>query len=110
MRSAADDLSIYGSLPIVHDTGGLHDTVEMLNVGADSGNGFVFETYDSNGLYWAIGEAMKFYRLPPEVRDRQIARIMDAAGKRFNHDVTAAAYIATYEKMLNRPLIVNKNI
>ena len=100
----------YGSLPIVHDTGGLHDTVEMLNVGADSGNGFVFETYDSNGLYWAIGEAMKFYRLPPEVRDRQIARIMDAAGKRFNHDVTAAAYIATYEKMLNRPLIVNKNI
>ena len=82
----------------------------MLNVGADSGNGFVFETYDSNGLYWAIGEAMKFYRLPPEVRDRQIARIMDAAGKRFNHDVTAAAYIATYEKMLNRPLIVNKNI
>ena len=34
----------FGSLPVVHDTGGLHDTVEPLNVNTHTGNGFLFET------------------------------------------------------------------
>ncbi len=95
----------YGSLPIVHDTGGLHDTVEHLNVANNAGNGFVFENYDSNGLYWAISEAIKFHQLPPMVREAQITRIMEQAAKRFTHDVTAASYIKIYEEMLHRPLV-----
>ncbi|MDD4818427.1 MAG: glycogen/starch synthase [Victivallaceae bacterium] len=96
---------LYGSLPIVHDTGGLHDTVEHLNLGAHTGNGFVFENYDSNGLYWAIGEAMKFYHLPDDEKEREIARIMEQGARRFTHDVTAAGYINIYEKMLHRKLV-----
>ena len=56
--------AIYGALPIVHDTGGLHDTVSHLSVEKSSGNGFVFQFYDSQGLYWAMDEAMHFSACP----------------------------------------------
>jgi len=97
--------AIYGALPVVHDTGGLHDTVVQLDVKKNLGNGFIFETYDSGGLFWAIQEAMKFYKLPAKTKARQIERIMTESVATFNHDVTAQQYIELYEKMLQRPLI-----
>jgi starch synthase/alpha-amylase len=97
--------AIYGALPVVNDTGGLHDTVAPLDVKNNSGNGFIFETYDSGGLFWAIQEAMKFYKLPAKIKAGQIERIMTESAARFNHDVTAQQYIELYEKMLQRPLI-----
>jgi len=97
--------AIYGSLPVARDTGGIHDTVTHLNVENNSGNGFVFETYDSSGLFWAIQQAMLFYERPANQREDQIKRIMVHAEKTFNHDVTARHYINLYEKMLQRPLL-----
>lgn len=95
---------IYGSLTVAHDTGGLHDTVELLDVGRNVGNGFPFLTYDSQGLEWAIDQAMTFYRLPTDVREAQVSRIMTDAKRRFNHRQCAAQYIKIYEEMLKRPL------
>lgn len=97
--------SIYGSLPIARDTGGLHDTVTHLDVANNQGNGFVFETYDSNGLFWAVEQAMQFHRLPAAVKNPQIERIMRESIGRFNHSETARRYFAIYEKMLNRPIV-----
>jgi starch synthase len=97
--------TIYGSLPIAHDTGGLHDTIQHLNIENNSGNGFLFETYDSGGLAWAIDQAMFFYQQDIHTRGTQIGRIMDESKNRFCHAVTAQAYIDIYEKMLNRPLV-----
>ncbi len=96
---------LYGSLPIVHNTGGLHDTVEHLNAEAGTGNGFRFDFYDAQGLSWAIDEAMRFHLLPAEERHRQIERIMRESADRFTHAVTAQHYIDIYEQMLNRPLV-----
>jgi starch synthase/alpha-amylase len=95
----------YGSLPVVHDTGGIHDTISHLDLQRSTGNGFVFETYDAHGLWWAIGEAMHFYRQPAKVKKAQIRRIMQESGQSFTHDVTARHYIELYERMLQRPLI-----
>ncbi|MCX7591485.1 MAG: glycosyltransferase, partial [Kiritimatiellae bacterium] len=97
--------AIYGTLTVAHDTGGLHDTVSDLDVATDSGNGFLFRVYDSRGLRWAIDQAMAFWRLPGEVKARQIARIMREGVARFNHEVTAKRYIELYEAMLERPLL-----
>ncbi|AKJ63772.1 glycogen synthase [Kiritimatiella glycovorans] len=97
--------SIYGSLPIAHDTGGLHDTVVPLDAGAGTGNGFRFENYDSGGLRWAIDCAMAFYRLPEEQRAAQVSRVMRESGERFTHAAVARRYIEIYEKMLQRPLV-----
>ncbi len=96
---------LYGSLPIVNNTGGLRDTVSDLRVESGQGNGFVFTVYDSAGLRWAMDEAMRFFRLPESVRAYQIARIMRESLATFNHAVTAQRYFDIYEKMLQRPLV-----
>ena len=96
---------IYGSLAVAHNTGGLHDTVEPLDWTASKGNGFVFNNYDSNGLLWAMDQAMEFFHAPAEVREREIQRIMSESLQRFNHHECAREYIKLYEKMLNRPLV-----
>ena len=96
---------IYGALPVAHDTGGIHDTIAHLDVQQDSGNGFLFENYDSGGLYWAVSQAINFYELAETQKCRQIERIMQASAASFNHANTARQYIALYEKMLARPLI-----
>ncbi len=96
---------IYGSLPVARDTGGIHDTITHLDLATETGNGFLFEHYDSNGLFWAIGEAMAFYGLPLSQRQSIIQRVMNHALQTFNHTVTARQYMDLYERMLERPLI-----
>lgn len=98
--------AIFGSLPIVYDTGGLHDTIEHLDVNKNTGNGFSFNIFDSNGLEWAINEAIKFYKMDRKIKQYQIERIMKESIARFNLHETAKKYIDIYENMLNRPLIV----
>ena len=102
--------SIYGALPVAHDTGGIHDTVTHLDVSKDTGNGFLFKTFDSGGLSWAIDQAMQFYMMFPDIKKRQICRIMIESAATFNHQVTAQQYIDIYEKMLRRPLVYRQNI
>lgn len=96
---------IYGSLPIAHNTGGIHDTITTLDIENNCGNGFLFDVFDSNGLLWAIGKAMKFYERPPETKARHIARIMKTSAATFTHENTARAYTDLYERMLKRPLV-----
>jgi len=97
--------AIYGALPIVHDTGGLHDTVVHLDAAKNTGNGFMFEGFDPEGLFWAIDQAMMFFQMPPAKKARQISRIMKQSAAAFNHQATAQKYIDLYERMLRRPLI-----
>ncbi len=95
----------YGALPVAHDTGGIHDTIDHLDVKRNTGNGFLFKTFDSNGLFWAIDQAMHFYKRPRKIKTQQIKRIMTQSAETFNHAVTARQYMDLYEKMLRRPLV-----
>lgn len=95
---------IYGSLPVAHDTGGLHDTVEHMDVGKNRGNGFLFNTHDANGLFWAMEQAMVFFNTPSSIKRSQIERIMIQSAETFSHSVTARQYMDLYENMLQRPL------
>lgn len=49
----------YGSIPIVRSTGGLKDSVQ--DSGDGEGNGFVFENYDAEDMYYAICRALDGY-------------------------------------------------
>ncbi len=95
----------YGSLPIASDTGGIHDTISHLDLENNTGNGFLFRIFDSAGLFWAIDQAMDFYKLAPEVKCHHIRRIMKEGKERFNHENCAAQYIDLYQKILCRPVI-----
>jgi len=96
---------LYGALPVAHDTGGIHDTIKDLNVENNSGNGFLFKTFDANGLFYAINQAMNFYNLPDRTKAKQIKRVMTKSAAQFTYATTARQYIELYEKMLKRPLI-----
>jgi starch synthase len=96
---------LYGTLPIVHATGGLYDTVHPLDVEKSEGNGFRFDHYSAEGFRWSIDRAMEFYALPAEVREREIRRIMIESAKEFSHKEVARRYINIYEEMLARPLV-----
>ena len=97
---------LYGALPVAHDTGGIHDTIKDLNVENNFGNGFLFKTFDANGLFYAINQAMNFYNLPDRTKAKQIKRVMTESAAQFTHAATARQYIELYEKMLKRPLII----
>lgn len=96
---------MYGTLPVVHDTGGIHDTVEHLHYDGNLGNGFRFEDYGSAGLRWAIDEAVKFYGWSSKDKERVIKRIMKESKSRFNHETTATAYIELYSEMLGKDVV-----
>ena len=101
---------IYGTLPVAHETGGIRDTITHLDVDQNTGNGFLFSTFDSNGLFWAVEQAMNFYNLPRNIKTKHIKRIMTESLSTFTHANTARQYIKLYEKMLQRPLIVRGNV
>lgn len=96
---------LYGSLPVVHSTGGLYDTIRPMDVEGVSGNGFRFDDYNPDGLRWAIDKAMEFYALPDEAKEPQIRRVIQQSKKEFSHEEVARNYIAIYEEMLARPLV-----
>jgi len=99
--------TIYGSLPIAHDTGGLHDTVSHIDAQNNTGNGFIFNVFNPEGFRWAIDRAMDFYHMPENEKNGQVTRIMKEGSERFRHSITAKRYFDLYENMLNRPLITS---
>ncbi|MDQ3295960.1 MAG: glycogen synthase [Myxococcota bacterium] len=56
----------YGTVPVVHATGGLADTVKQWSPRTGTGNGFAFEHHDEAGLRWAIEAALTTYRDPKQ--------------------------------------------
>jgi len=95
---------LYGSLPVVYDTGNIHDAVSPLDAKNNTGNGFLFEVHCSQDLFGAISRAMEFYKLPAQARQKIVGRIMAESVVRFNQADTARRYIKLYELMLQRPL------
>lgn len=93
---------IYGTLPVAHDTGGIHDTIKNLSVKNSTGNGFLFEVHDSTGLRWSVDQAMKFFRLPRAVKAKQITRIMKQGTRQFSQSSTARKYMKIYELLLRQ--------
>jgi starch synthase len=91
----------YGSLPIVHATGGLRDTVTPLNPEQNSGNGFAFEFHDTSGLRWAIDQAMRFHIGSAVCREANVSRIMAEAAETFLPATMIDRYVAIYRDLLH---------
>lgn len=80
----------YGALPIVNDTGGLHDTV--VDLGSGAGTGIVFAGPDVALLRGAIERALRVFRQPDMMnaaRDRAMA-------KDFSWTKAAEQYVTLY--------------
>ncbi|HEY7778709.1 MAG TPA: glycogen/starch synthase [Ktedonobacterales bacterium] len=84
----------YGSIPIVHRTGGLADTVQEMDPAAGTGNGFSFERYDPFHLFAAVMRAIEAYRFP-EAWKNLMVRAMLAD---YSWDASAEQYVALYRR------------
>ncbi|MSP16885.1 MAG: glycogen synthase [Myxococcales bacterium] len=52
----------YGTVPIVHRTGGLADSVTQFDPRTGEGTGFSFEQHDAAGVRWGLEAALRTYR------------------------------------------------
>src|SRR5579859_5830621 len=84
----------YGSIPIVHQTGGLADTVQELDPDAETGNGFTFDRYDRFHLFAVIVRALEAYRFGDAWRQL----MMRAMLADYSWDASAEQYVALYRR------------
>ena len=82
----------YGSVPVVRTTGGLADCVEDYDPRTRSGNGFVFEAYDSIALFATLVRAIETHKHREAWRALQ-QRCMDAD---FGWTSSAQHYVEAY--------------
>jgi starch synthase len=88
----------YGTVPIVHATGGLIDTVQNLADAYDSNgnaNGFSFPNYDFDSLKQCVHRAIDTYSREPNVWDTLVRRGMSQDWSWTN---SATAYESAYRR------------
>ncbi|NNL94002.1 MAG: glycogen synthase [Xanthomonadales bacterium] len=85
----------YGTVPIVRHTGGLADSVEMVNPDTGTGNGILFRDFDANGLNWAVNLALDLYENKP-VWQKMIDNGMR---KNFSWDRQGARYVDLFRQL-----------
>ncbi len=86
----------YGGIPIVANTGGLHDTVTP--AGRDFGTGFVFQPGSPVGFLNAISQALDFYQETAAWEALQ----KRAMGQDFSWNASTEAYLNLYRRALGR--------
>ncbi|MFB3926236.1 MAG: glycogen/starch synthase, partial [Syntrophales bacterium] len=96
--------NLFGATATNRDTGGYHDKIEELSLqedGAaqDGGNGFLFRDYDSGGLWYGLAKSVRFHRSPPDVRERQMKRIMKETREKYNLKSMIDRYVHVYERL-----------
>lgn len=89
----------YGTLPIVHRTGGLADTVENLDSETGEGTGFVFDLLTPRAIYDTVGWAVWTWYNRPELIDAMRIRAMQ---QRFRWEDSGARYEELYQWAIDR--------
>jgi starch synthase len=86
----------YGTPPIVHETGGLSDSVDDYDENTGKGTGFKFGWYEAGGLRQAIQRALKVYAQPKALANLR----HNGMQQEFSWDISAAAYEKVYANAL----------
>ena len=86
----------YGTIPVVHRTGGLADTVELWDPDDRTGTGLVFEHHTVEGLRWALGAALDLFA------DRDASRTLqrNAMARDFSWTSRVGEYVALYRRLM----------
>ena len=88
----------YGTVPVVHATGGLKDTVPPCDENGEGGLGFTFQSYNADDFLAAIERALNLYRNNPDGFHALQRREMC---QDFSWNVPAGRYMDLFHKMLS---------
>lgn len=84
--------SRYGTVPVVHEVGGLYDTIKPYGAG---GNGFTFAAYNAHDMLYVIREAENVYG-DRESWAKLVRKIMRID---FSWNVSAVRYTELYDRI-----------
>ena len=87
----------YGTVPVVHATGGLKDTVPAVDENGEGGLGFTFQSYNADDFMASLKRALALYNDQPEAFRALQKKEMETD---FSWDVPAGKYMDLFEKML----------
>ena len=89
----------YGTVPVVHATGGLRDTVPPADEKGKGGLGFTFQSYNGDDFLAAVKRAVHLYRDDrANFEDLQYREMIQD----YSWNKPAARYMALFEEMLSR--------
>ena len=86
----------YGTVPVVHATGGLRDTVPPVDENGEGGLGFTFQSYNGDDFYGAMKRCLHLYH-----HNRKGFRALQKRGMKqdFSWDKPAGRYMELFKKM-----------
>ena len=89
----------YGTVPVVHATGGLKDTVPGVDDNGEDGLGYNFQSYNGDDFLWALKRCLKLYE-----QDREAFRELQYRDMTtdFSWDVPAGRYMELFRAMCQR--------
>lgn len=87
----------YGTIPVVRATGGLKDTVVDYNEQTDSGDGFVFDSYDGQEFLVAIKRSLKLY----QEQEKWYKLVKGVMEKDFSWSSSAKKYLDLYNQVIS---------
>ena len=88
----------YGTVPVVHATGGLKDTVPPCDENGEGGLGFTFQSYNADDFYAAVKRALDLYNDNNEAFRALQKKEMEMD---FSWDVPAGKYMELFNNMLS---------
>ena len=88
----------YGTVPVVHATGGLKDTVPPCDENGEGGLGFTFQSYNADDFYAAVKRALDLYNDNREAFRALQKKEMEMD---FSWDVPAGKYMELFKNMLS---------
>ncbi|MDR3303763.1 MAG: glycogen synthase [Treponema sp.] len=88
---------MYGTLPIVRNTGGLADTVQNFNQEHSTGTGFIFDDLTPSAIYNTVGWAVWAYY---NKRSQIEAMRLTGMKQNFSWEESAKKYVAMYQSAL----------
>lgn len=88
---------VYGTVPIVRQTGGLADTVENYDDKTGGGNGFVFKKYDSKAMLKELKRSLKLF----EDKKKWTKIMRNGMKMDFSWNASAKKYVDLYKTILD---------
>ena len=88
----------YGTVPVVHATGGLKDTVPPCDENGEGGLGFTFQSYNADDFYASLKRCLDLYNNNREAFQALQKREMEMD---FSWDVPAGKYMELFKNMLS---------
>ena len=88
----------YGTVPVVHATGGLKDTVPPCDADGKGGLGFTFQSYNADDFFASIQRALHLYNTDREGWRALQKKEMETD---FSWNVPAARYMELFRNMLS---------